>query len=171
LDDMSKIVSITLSYDVDQDRIQLATQLDDKRAVRLWLTQRLARRLVSVLTANLEQAEAIPLPSVREAVMTQAQAQAVSTIRPRQPVVAPPREVPAYLVHNIKIRVGPKLIELQFESSLDIAPTAQLDRTLTRQWLTMLHRQFVAGQWPVDVWPVWLIEGSAQPAATGATRH
>lgn len=167
---MTKIVSITLSYDPGEDRIHIAARLDDERAVRLWLTQRLARRLVTALTSNLEKAEAIPVATVRKAVMAQAQAEAVSTLRPRPPV-KPEIDVPVHLVTNVKLRIGAEATELQFESTLDFAPRAVLDRTLVRQWLTMLHRQFVAGNWPIDIWPVWLIEGSTQPAASAATRH
>lgn len=167
---MAKINSITLSYDRDEDRIHIAARLEDQRAVRLWLTHRLARRLVAALASHLEKAEAIPLPSVREAVMAQEQAQAVSSIKPQPPVTAG-SDAPAHLVNNISLKLAAEQMSLQFDSTLDCAPSIQLDRTLVRQWLSMLHRQFVVAEWALDIWPVWLTEGSMQSAAEPATRH
>lgn len=167
---MSNVTGITLSYDPSEDRIHISARLDDGRKVRLWLTQRMARNLVGALTQNLEKAEEIPVATVRQAVMTHSQAQAVSTIRPRPPVKPEP-DVPAHLVTNIQVRIGAEKIALQLDSALDFSPRIVLDGTLTRQWLSMLHRQFVTAKWPLDVWPTWLIEGSAQPAASASTRH
>src|SRR5690606_13166413 len=114
--------------------------------VRLWLTQRLARRLVKALADHLEKAEAIPLATVRDAVMMQEQAQAVSAIK-RQPPVAPDADAPAHRVNNVTVKLGPEKVALQFESTLDVSPSIVLDRTLVRQWLSMLHRQFVVAEW------------------------
>jgi hypothetical protein len=166
---MPLIASITLTYDQIEDRIHAATRLEDGQPTRFWLTQRLARRLVAALAGHLEKAEAIPLPSVREAVMAQEQAQAVSTLKPSAPVAATP-DTPAHLVSNITLNMGPEKVELLFDSGADVKPAIVLDRTLVRQWLSLLHRQFVAAEWPLDVWPIWLTEGSEQ-AASPATRH
>jgi len=40
------LTKITLSYDLEQDRVGLAGQSTDDRTVKVWLTQRLLRRLV-----------------------------------------------------------------------------------------------------------------------------
>jgi hypothetical protein len=166
---MANITTITLSYDASEDRIHIASRLDDDRAVRLWITQRLARRLVTALANHLEKAEAIPLASVREAMMAQEQAQAVSSIKP-QPAVQAEADAPVHLVSNITLRLSAEKMELQFDSTLDYAPKVLLDRTLVRQWLSMLHRQFVTAEWPLDVWPLWLTEAGPQ-ASAAATRH
>lgn len=166
---MAKISSITLSYVSAEDRIHFAALLGDARTVRMWLTQRLARLLVRALANHMEKAEGIPLPIVRDAMMAQEQAQAVSSIKPSRPVVADP-DVPVHLVTNITLKLSAEKIGLLFESDLDFQPSIVLDRTLVRQWLSMLHRQFETASWPLDIWPEWMIEGNAAPAS-GATRH
>ncbi|MBY8824489.1 hypothetical protein [Sphingomonas colocasiae] len=166
---MAKITSITLSYVQAEDRIHFASLLDDARTVRMWLTQRLARLLVRALANHMEKAEGIPLPTVRDAMMAQEQAQAVSNIKPSRPVVTDP-DVPVHLVTNITLKLSAEKIGLFFESDLDFQPSIVLDRTLVRQWLSMLHRQFETASWPLDVWPEWMIEGNAAPASS-ATRH
>jgi hypothetical protein len=167
---MTTITSITLSYDAREDRIHMAARGEDARKLRLWLTQRLARRLVAALAGHLERAEAIPLASVRTVMMAQEQAQAVSAIR-RVPRVKAGPEVLAHLVTNVAIAIGAEKMELRFDADIDCKPAIVLDRTLVRQWLSMLHRQFVKADWPLDVWPVWLVEGSGQAETAPATRH
>jgi hypothetical protein len=167
---MSQIISITLSYDAGEDRIRFAALLKDGRKACFWLTQRLARRLVAALSNHLEKAEALPLSTVRDAMLAHEQAQAVSGIKP-QPPVRPEPASPVHLVSNITLKLAAEKMELGFASDLDWTPTIALDRTLVRQWLSMLHRQFVSAEWPLDCWPVWLVEGSAQSAGTPATRH
>ncbi len=135
----------------------------------MWLTQRLARSLVRALANHMEKAEGIPLPTVRDAMLAQEQAQAVSGIKPTQPVAADP-DAPIHLVANITLKLSAEHVGLFFESDLDFQPSIVLDRTLVRQWLSMLHRQFETAAWPIDVWPVWMLEGNAAPAS-GATRH
>jgi hypothetical protein len=166
---MAKITSITLSYVPAEDRIHFATLLDDARTIRMWLTQRLARSLVHALANHMEKAEGIPLPTVRDAMLAQEQAHAVSGIKPTQPVAADP-DAPIHLVANITLKLSAEHVGLFFESDLDFQPSIVLDRTLVRQWLSMLHRQFEMAAWPLDVWPEWMLQGNAAPAS-GATRH
>jgi hypothetical protein len=166
---MANIASITLSYVTDEDRIHLAARMHDATTVRFWLTQRMARSLVRALGTYMEKAEGIPLATVRQAVMAQAQAQAVAAIRREQPVVAK-AEAPAHLITTIRLNLLPDHVGLRFESGLDFSPAVTLDRTMVRQWLSMLQRQFEKGGWPLDTWPAWMLEGNAAPESD-ATRH
>lgn len=166
---MATIQSVTLSYSQDEDRIHLATLLHDGRTVRLWLTQRLARRLVDALASHLEKAEGIPLPTVRNEMLAQEQVMAVSAIKPTKPVEIDVSDRP-HLIANITLNLSTDRFGLAFACDRDIAPSIVLDRMMVRQWLSMLHRQFVAGSWPLDVWPAWLL--ASDPAhAPAATKH
>lgn len=166
---MANIHSATLSYDPVEDRIHLALLVDGGTAVRLWLTQRLARTLVGALANHLEKVEAMPLPSVRHVLMAQEQAEAVSALRPAPPVEVD-RNDGGHLIGDISVTLAPEQIRLAFASGLDIKPCVVLDHILVRQWLGLLHRQFVRAGWPQDVWPGWMLDNDPGVSA-GATRH
>ena len=167
--ELANIQSVTFSYVAQEDRIHLALLLAGGRTVRLWLTQRLTRTLVGALATHLEKVEGVPLPSIRDTLMAQEQAMAVSALRPAPPVEVDPSES-GHLIGEINVTFSPDHISLAFASDLDIKPKATLDRTMVRQWLSMLHRQFVQAGWPQDVWPGWMLDNDPG-AITAATRH
>lgn len=160
------IRSMTLSYDGAEDRIQLAVLLTDERKVSLWLTQRLARSLARALASYVEKTEGIPLSTVRDAMLSHEQASAVAGIRPSAPVQA--ASGPVHLVANVKIQQTPEKIAMTFEAGEGIDPRVVLEKTLVRQWMDMLHRQFRTAGWPEDVWPGWI---TGAGTSEGVTRH
>lgn len=178
---MTKFTNITMSYSRAEDRIHLALALEGDQYLRMWMTQRLARKLVVTLAGHLEKTEppreqgtplapgpvATPVEQARS--LAREQAQAVARIRPARPTI-PPADVPIWLIKDVTLKLSTARVGVMFSSDLDIQPAATLDRTMVRQWLSVLHRQFVKGDWPLDVWPRWMREGPSW-AAAGITQH
>lgn len=182
---MTNFRSMTMSYSKAEDRIHLALALEGDQCLRLWMTQRLARQLVVTLARHLEKTE---LPAAQEGAQAEAgqgsaptaprvpaqdlareQARAVAQIAPSRPTVPDP-DVPVWLIKDVRLSLRRARVRVQFSLDVDVQPAAMLDRTMVRQWLSMLHRQFVNGDWPLDVWPKWL-RGSPSWSAAGITQH
>lgn len=183
---MSKITRITLSYSPAEDRIHLALLLEGGRALSMWLTQRLGRLLASALVTLLERAQKataarearaaavrgddeVIVPQVVAEALAQDQALAVATIKPEEHTI-PDADSPVWLITDIKMTLGRRHVQLQLVSSLDVMPSAILDETAVRQWLSLLHKQFVHAGWPLDIWPQWLQRGDTM-VPQGATQH
>lgn len=176
---MTKITSITMSYSKAEDRIHLALALEGQQYLRMWMTQRLARQLVVTLAGHLEKTEPpqdqgapqpeATTPAAQSESLARQQAQAVARIKPVRPTIPQP-DVPIWLINDIRLTLWRSRVGVQFSSDLDVQPGAMLDRTMVRQWLSMLHKQFVAGDWPLDVWPRWMRHGTPW-AAAGITQH
>lgn len=162
--DHSVLQRITTEYRAQEDRLCLTGERADGDAVVLWLTQRLLNRLVPHLTAWLEQQKG---PGEHARVMLEFQQQAaVDALKP-QPPVRPPTDAPGRLVRSADIAAGAEAVQLGFKeqdagpvlASLVLAPNA------LRQWLAIVHAQYLRGDWPTTVWPAWLAAGTPAPAA------
>lgn len=180
---MTNFTSITMSYSKVEDRIHIALALEGDQYLRMWMTQRLARQLVVTLARHLEKTERprqqsnsqdsgpapAPTPVERAESLAREQAHAIARLKPTQPTIPPP-DMPVWLIKDVRLTLWRARVGVQFSSDLDVQPAAMLNRTMVRQWLSMLHRQFVNGDWPLDVWPQWLRD-SPSWAAAGITQH
>ena len=155
---------MTLRYVPTEDRLHVAARLEDGRAVRLWLTQRMARALVTVLARHLERvvAPGDPLPAARERVAAAPQNDALHAV--------PIDGAVAHLVRNVTLKLAAERVALCFVSDLDFRPSLVLDCARARQWLRLLQRQFVTAGWPLDAWPGLRPDGTTA-APEAATLH
>ncbi len=152
-----RITTITTRYDHDEDRIRLAVA-DAGRVVRvLWLTRRLAERLVPALVQGLQisSEESDTKPAEVKAAQVYAKLEARLARKPGKLVVADQAEQGR--VHEMKVRNGSngmRVIEFHCKG-LEMAELVLKPQEM-RLWLEALHLAFVKGQWRLDIWPQWL---------------
>lgn len=152
---------ITTEYVEHEDRVRLAGDQGGQDAVIIWLTQRLLQRLVPVLLEHL----GLSAVSAQETDILQSFAQqaALAELHHESPVQAEVGSL-VYLPSKVDIRKTSELVRLEFSCEQSPPVIFELGATTLRQWLAILHGQYIRAGWPLDVWPEWI---SAQQNARG----
>jgi hypothetical protein len=157
-DPLQKILTITTEYDENEDRIRFTVANTDQQAFVMWLTRRLAERMVPALVAGIkpkELDEDTP-PQAVQAAQVYAQLEARLARKPAQAVQAP-SYAPQGLIREINVKTAVNGARVLTFRADDMVP-AQLVMSSKeqRQWLEMLRLGFHKGQWRKDVWPNWI---------------
>jgi hypothetical protein len=155
---MPSLQKITTTYSEAEDRLCVAGEDETGAAVALWLTRRLANRLVRQLVAWLEEEDggalAVLGPELRQ---SWAQEKAVRQLEPSAPVRTD-RGAPQLLVASVDLSRAAQHYLLGFRTAADAAPSLTLSGTELRQWLGILHHLYQIADWPRDPWPTWMEE-------------
>ena len=181
-----KLTRVTSVYSDAEDRFRVTGEISPEDTRCLWLTQRLLMRLVPHLLewlgeigraegkddlgqaevmqdfaqqaakARLEPQTAVPVPSMPD---------------PNAPIQTTPGEpIPEtiWLVHEVDITKSTNgVITLTFKHGGNGVQLAMAPIEL-RQWLIILHSQWLQAGWPASVWPEWIDtapNASEQPPA------
>lgn len=157
---MPALGKITTSYSDSEDRLQLAGEdAAGDTSLVLWLTQRLANRLVRTLTQWLEQEDGGRLstlaPDLRQA---WAQEAATQMFQPAAPVRVA-ADAPGLLVTSVDLArdAGRYILVFRIADDTD-APSLSFSSIELRQWLGIVRSLYQAAGWPQDPWPTWLAE-------------
>lgn len=152
-----RIITVTTEYDQHQDRLQLSVVDKAGHARMLWLTRRLAVRLVPALIQGLSmQSEADVQPEAVQAAQIYAQLQARLNKKPAEPV-RPGDGTWVGLVKEISVNTvanGGRLLVFKCQGS-DAAELV-MNQTDLRLWLQLLQRLFRQADWREDFWPDWM---------------
>ncbi len=180
---MFAITKITQQYDEFADRMALSTENAAGDVLVLWLTQRLANRLVVTLAHWLEEGlrgrvGSLALPHAQSWEQSTAEAR----LQPTEPVTASKGSVEA-LLHSVDITRQVEGFSLTFRwgenqgavrtegEQIDAARMALSDLEL-RQWLAILYRLFETAHWHQDAWPHWFKpDVTPRGASSGALLH
>ena len=180
---MFAITKITQQYDEFADRMALSTENAAGDVLVLWLTQRLANRLVVTLAHWLEEGLR---GRVGDLALSQAQSweQSVAEARlqPMAPVAASKESADA-LLHSVDItrqtegfsltfRWSENRSEVRAEGDEAQAARMSLSDLELRQWLAILYRLFETAHWHQDAWPHWFKpDVTPRGASSGALLH
>lgn len=163
-----------------QDRIRISAAVSDDAVDVIWLTKRLLDRLVSHLGLQLEQTTAVSTQTHTSAMLQafEQQAAVVSHLQHTQQNPMPPvtqqqaQKVHEWLVTEVDITPLEDGCGMKFRGAV---PEQIVELSLTsvqlRQWLGIVHGQYVKGQWSLDAWPQWMNDpvdsatGGASPSA------
>lgn len=163
-DEMIMLERITCEYIDVEDRIRLSGEVALASPVVIWLTQRILKRLIPALTPLL--ADNRTDPQHAEIMQVFAQQAARAEFKPQAPVQAQSAST-VWVASSIDFATTAQAVTLTFRSLEGQAACFVLAALPLRQWLEILHRLFVTGEWPQDVWPEW-IKNSERPGETVA---
>lgn len=161
---MSSLTRVTVRYIDTEDRIRVTGEDEAGRVLTMWLTQRLLNRLLPHLCGWLEQKIGkTPLAEVRQEM---AQLRAHSELEPQAPVrtIAQSQSM---LITSVDLRVTKATLALVFKDAAgqEVARLRLQSKEL-RQWLGIVHRQFVNAHWSTVLWPVWIDQAQASVTQT-----
>ena len=153
---MEAIHRLTTRFVDLEDRIQVIGATATGRSVTLWLPQRLLNRVVPALCERLAPAEGKDIRA--EVKNSFAQQAAIHSMSP-QPAVQSDPASDAFTIRSISIRIHPAATEIIFHDRVEqdgSCFSATLDGSFLRQWLSILHSQYVKAEWSLHVWPEWV---------------
>lgn len=158
-----RIARITIDYDRDEDRLRLSVASPRGEQAMLWMTRRIAERLVPAL---LERVTATPSEEVVEqasgprqasqAAQVYEQLQARLLQKPTDPV-RPSAEAVRLLIRKVSLgATADGALAVCFACDDGEQWVQLMAPTKLRQWLQMLQTLFTRAQWRNDLWPEWL---------------
>jgi len=153
-----RISTITTDYVLREDRIRLAVAYADGSTHPMWLTRRLAERLVPALIKDLQapHVDDEAQPAEVQAAQVYAQLEARVSRKPARPVQVDDSAVPT-LVQEINVKTAQNGTRVLTLTCPDTEPAQLVLRPgELRQWLEVLYRAFDMGQWRKDIWPAWI---------------
>lgn len=159
---MIDLERMTTEYVADEDRISISARIKGDGTIRLWLTRRIADRMVPALAKVVQPRHEDP--AYAEVVGEMAQQRAEQNHEPQEPV-KPTHPDQEWLVCKIDLRMAKAGAVLIFAGSESEHARLTMTFELLRQWLAILRRVYQAGEWPLAVWPNALQEGAARPVA------
>ena len=161
---MVMLERITCEYMEVEDRIRITGEVAQASPVVIWLTQRILKRLIPVLTPLL--ADNRTDPQHAEILQVFAQQAARAEFKPQAPVQAQSASA-AWVASSIDFATTEQAVTLTFRSLDGQAASFVLAALPLRQWLGILHQLYVKSEWSLDIWPEW-IKTSERPAQTVA---
>lgn len=168
---MLNLTKITTEYHELEDRVSIKGLASDNSVVELWASQRILIRLIPPI-ANWLDATKIEAPRMddksKELLNDFAQHEARAELKPEEPVnlenpkpLDTSRSFSSWLIHKIDMTYSGQFMELSFKNNENSAAKLVLTKLYARQWLLILHSQWVKSEWSMDIWPLWLNQSSS----------
>ena len=153
-----KFKRLSTEYVASEDRIRIVGELDDAQSVVIWMTNRMASRVVPALLQWLgKQASRSVAASAVEgrALQSFAQEAAVAEIKTQAPVT-PHADSSAWLMRSVDFKGTESHISLTFRGRQGESASVRFKASELRQWLSILHLAWSKAQWPSVLWPDWI---------------
>lgn len=159
---MLELNRLTSEYIEIEDRFRLTGEDQDGKALCLWLTQRLALRIIAHIVEILSSSspEAIQNPSrdddTNNLLQSTAQEAAKQGFIPQEAVVGSSTSG-NMLVTEVDInRSDEGVIGFIFKDDTSEDVALGFEPQQLRQWLIIMHAQWLKAQWPAAIWPEWI---------------
>ena len=159
---MFELCRLTSQYIESEDRFRLTGEDEAGNTISLWLTQRLAQRLISFLLAAISSSSIVttqnPTQDDSAGDLLQEFAQQAATAElPQQAAVDSTLSSQSWLVEEVDINQGAKgVVGLIFKKEGAQNAAIGFESQQLRQWLSIVRGQWLQAQWPVDIWPNWM---------------
>lgn len=166
---IAAISRLTTDYVDTEDRLRLSGLIANGPPVAMWLTQRLATRLLAALLQWLDkqvggtkaaQAPAAAADLQSELVHGFAQEAAVADLKPLERVQAAATD--GWLIQSVDLTPQEQGITLIFRTADGQAVGLPLKAQELRQWLAIMRGIWLGAGWPEAPWPEWM-KAEAKP--------
>lgn len=160
--DASKVQRFTTEFILNEDRIRILVERKSGDVLALWLTRRLLNRLIALLFKRLSTTVPQNTKTKRKLKEIQKfiQISAANSIRKQPSVRQSSNEArqiqSSHLITAIEIKVSGRFTTLHFKAPGEEKQQLQFSEATLRQWLSILHKQYLIAQWIEPFWPTWL---------------
>lgn len=167
---MPALQRLTTEYIEQEDRIRISGEGSEGELRTFWLTQRLLCRLIRYLISTIEE---VPADSETKSITDErtnalfnemAQQSAQQQI-PAQPPVIDPTLDKSCLVLAVDVSKTSQHIQLIFKNTVGQPAELMLDKIQLRQWLSILCKLWQQAEWPLSIWPEWMLNTAKKSAA------
>ena len=155
---MKGIKRISSEFIAVEDRIRLSVEYEDDEVAVLWLTKRLLDRLILPLCVWIENDVGTDISN--KIINSFVQEQAYSEIK-KQESVKISESVSDWLVMSIDINRSAASAKITFRGIENQCGFIEFEKNAIRQWLGIIHRQYIVADWDMSIWPNWFAHGSA----------
>ena len=153
----------TTEYLAPEDRLRISLErMDDSLAI-LWLTRRLAIRLVPqilkvVKTLPRLQGQPQAAAPATDNAQRANQMAALGKLEQQSPVLGGdlPEGIESHLITGLGVRMARGALLLDFKVGEEVMQILPFSEEALRQWLGVLHVSFVKAGWQEDIWPDWI---------------
>lgn len=159
---MLELHRLTSEYIESEDRFRLTGEDQNGKALCIWLTQRLALRLIAHVVDGIASSspEAIQNPS-RDAdtdalLQSHAQEAAKQDFTPQDAVVGSNTSLNMLVVEVDINRADNGVVGFVFKDGESENVALGFDPQQLRQWLMIMHTQWLKAEWPLAIWPEWI---------------
>jgi hypothetical protein len=164
--DHPELQRVTTEYVAAEDRVRLSGETGDDQTLVVWLTQRMLNLIVSHMIRWLED-KGVADGVDNELLQNFAQQAAEAALEHQQPVRAEATAA-AWRVDEVDITTGSGGVVLTFKSGDAQSARITMGADALRQWLGIVHGQYVNGAWSTHVWPAWMQDARAPSAKPDA---
>jgi hypothetical protein len=177
---IAAISRLTTDYVDTEDRLRLSGDIAGGAPVAMWMTQRLALRLLPQLlqwldsqigaaTAQGSEGRRSAAPEIQKQVVHGfAQEAALADLTPQARVQAAASE--GWLIQSVDIARSDERVALVFRTADGRAAGLGVTAHELRQWLAIMRGVWLAAGWPDTPWPEWM-KGEARPAERQIVLH
>ncbi|MDA9901304.1 hypothetical protein N9D99_02175 [Gammaproteobacteria bacterium] len=166
---MINIEKITTEYSEVEDRIRMSALTSDDTVMILWVTRRMLLMLIPPVSEWLDEKKNTSSQmseKSKEMMNDFAQSEAQAKLKAEKPVT-PEKQRPqagepinSWLIHEIDVKHSNELMELYFKSTQNDVAKLILTKLSARQWLSIVHSQWIKSEWLMDIWPSWFTQAS-----------
>lgn len=173
---MLELHRLTSEYIEAEDRFRLTGEDQSGNALCLWLTQRLALRLIAHVVEGIASSspEAIQNPSrdsdTDALLQGHAQEAAKQDLTPQDAVVGNSASRNMLVIEVDINRADNGLVGFVFKDGKSDNVALGFEPQQLRQWLIIMYAQWLKAEWPLTIWPEWISGQAADLEAAAATR-
>ena len=164
---MINIEKITTEYIAEEDRIRISALASNDTVMILWATRRMLLMLIPPVSEWLDEKKNTSSQmseNSKEIMNDFAQSEAQAKLKAEEPV-NPEKQKPqtaapikSWLIHEIDVKHSNELMELYFKNPQHDVAKLILTKLAARQWLSIVHSQWIKSEWLMDIWPSWFTQ-------------
>jgi len=162
-----QIQTFTARYDPAEDRLRLDAVDANGQKQALWLTRRLADRVIPVLVSHLEGKTPEGIPPDLAQGMSQSRARQARQTADTSPAVVAESGTPPWLCRTIHVQKAQQGLNVIFNDDVSVSAVMPMVELNLRAVLDILLDLYTKAGWPTEPFPEWMKPEATLTVAPG----
>ena len=162
-----QIQTFTARYDPAEDRLRLDAVDANGQKQALWLTRRLADRVIPVLVSHLEGKTPEGIPPDLAQGMSQSRARQARQTADTMPAVVAESGTPTWLCRTIHVQKAQQGLNVIFTDDVSVSAVMPMVEANLRAVLDIFLELYTKANWPTEPFPEWMKPEATLTVAPG----
>ena len=162
-----QIQTFTARYDPAEDRLRLDAVDANGQKQALWLTRRLADRVIPVLVSHLEGKTPEGIPPDLAQGMSQSRARQARQTADTMPAVVAESGTPTWLCRTIHVQKAQQGLNVIFTDDVSVSAVMPMVEANLRAVLDIFLELYTKAGWPTEPFPEWMKPEATLTVAPG----
>ena len=162
-----QIQTFTAHYDPAEDRLRLDAVDANGQKQALWLTRRLADRVIPVLVSHLEGKTPEGIPPDLAQGMSQSRARQARQTADTMPAVVAESGTPTWLCRTIHVQKAQQGLNVIFTDDVSVSAVMPMVEANLRAVLDIFLELYTKAGWPSEPFPEWMKPEATLTVAPG----